>query len=41
MGLNSGMSGRHARLPPGPWKDLLGHALRLIDETAKQGGEPF
>lgn len=41
MGLNGGMGGRPARLPPGPWKDLLGHALRLIDETARRGGEPF
>lgn len=26
------MTGRLRRLEPGPWRGLLGHALRLIDE---------
>lgn len=36
------MSTRPRRLPSGPWKDLIGHAFRLIDEVAKHGVEdPF
>jgi Nucleotidyl transferase AbiEii toxin, Type IV TA system len=36
------MSGRPRRLPSGPWKELLGHAFRLVDEIAKHGArDPF
>lgn len=34
--------GRPRRLPSGPWKELLRHALALVDEIARQGvGDPF
>lgn len=30
------------RLPPGPWRGLLGHALRLVDEISAHGvSDPF
>jgi nucleotidyltransferase AbiEii toxin of type IV toxin-antitoxin system len=30
------------RLPSGPWRILLGHAFRLVDEIARHGtGDPF
>lgn len=36
------MSSPPRRLPAGPWKGLLGHALRLVDEIAKHGDpDPF
>lgn len=36
------MGSRPRRLPSGPWKGLLGHALRLVDEIAKHGDpNPF
>ena len=36
------MGSRPRRLPPGPWKDLLGHALQLVDEISRHGGhDPF
>lgn len=36
------MNGRPQRLPSGPWKGLLGHALRLVDEIARHGKpDPF
>jgi predicted nucleotidyltransferase component of viral defense system len=36
------MGSRPARLPAGPWKDLLGHALTLVDGIAARGTtDPF
>jgi Nucleotidyl transferase AbiEii toxin, Type IV TA system len=36
------MSGRPRRLPSGPWKELLGHAFRLVDEIGGHGArDPF
>jgi predicted nucleotidyltransferase component of viral defense system len=36
------VSQQPARLPTGPWKDLLGHAIRLVDEIALHGTkDPF
>ena len=36
------MGGRPRRLPAGPWQELLGHALRLIDEISVHGThDPF
>lgn len=36
------MADRPSRLPAGPWKDLLGHALRLVDQIGIHGiANPF
>jgi hypothetical protein len=36
------MGSRPPRLPAGPWKDLLGHALTLVDGIAARGTtDPF